>query len=66
MSRKAPANELGNLKRTGHGSKYDGHKEAAIAALFTPRNVEEAARCGCPLSGPFSLNGVSWAESALR
>jgi transposase-like protein len=28
----------------GHGSKYDRKKEAAIEALLTQRNVEEAAR----------------------
>jgi hypothetical protein len=29
---------------TGHGSQYDRKKEAAIEALLTQRNVEEAAR----------------------
>lgn len=29
---------------TGHGSKFSRKKEAAIAALLTQRNVEEAAR----------------------
>ena len=29
---------------TGHGSKFGRKKEAAIAALLTQRNVEEAAR----------------------
>jgi len=28
----------------GHGSQFDRKKEAAIAALLTQRNVEEAAR----------------------
>jgi transposase-like protein len=28
----------------GHGSKYDRKREAAIEALLTQRNVEEAAR----------------------
>jgi hypothetical protein len=29
---------------TGHGSKFDRKKEAAIAALLTQRNLEEAAK----------------------
>ena len=28
----------------GHGSKFGRKKEAAIAALLTQRNIEEAAR----------------------
>jgi hypothetical protein len=44
MSRKPPADELGNLKKTGHGTKFGRKKEEAIAALLTQRNVEEAAR----------------------
>jgi hypothetical protein len=28
----------------GHGSKFDRKKEAAVAALLTQRNIEEAAR----------------------
>jgi transposase-like protein len=44
MSRKPPADELGSSQKAGHGSKYGRKKEAAIDALFTQRNVEEAAR----------------------
>jgi hypothetical protein len=44
MSRKRPADELGSLQKTGHGSKFSRKKEEAIAALLTQRNVEEAAR----------------------
>jgi hypothetical protein len=29
---------------TGHGAKFGRNKEAAIAALLTSRNIEEAAR----------------------
>ena len=31
-------------QRTGHGSKFGSKKDAAIEALLTQRNVEEAAR----------------------
>jgi transposase-like protein len=44
MSGKPPAGEIGNSMKTGHGSKFGRKKEAAIAALLTQRNVEEAAR----------------------
>ena len=29
---------------TGHGTKFRGKKEAAVAALLTQRNLEDAAR----------------------
>src|ERR1017187_5155297 len=38
-----PADELGGLQMVGHGSKL-GRKKAAVAALLTQRNFEEAAR----------------------
>ena len=40
----AAADERGNPQMVGHGSKFGRKKEAAIAALLTQRNVEEAAR----------------------
>jgi hypothetical protein len=43
VSRKLLADELGSAN-PGHGSKFGRKKEAAIAALLTQRNVEEAAR----------------------
>src|ERR1700691_1259677 len=44
MSRKPSAHEFPGSQKTGHGSKFGRKKEAAIAALLTQRNVEEAAR----------------------
>jgi hypothetical protein len=44
MNRNPPANEIGSLQKRGHGSQYGRKKEAAIAALLTQRNIEEAAR----------------------
>jgi transposase-like protein len=44
MSRKPPADELGSFRSRGHGSKFSRKKEAAVAALLSQRNVEEAAR----------------------
>ena len=40
----AAADERGSPQMVGHGSKFGRKKEAAIAALLTQRNVEEAAR----------------------
>jgi transcriptional regulator with PAS, ATPase and Fis domain len=42
--RKAPAVELRNSQKRGHGTKSGRTKEIAIAALLTQRNVEKAAR----------------------
>jgi hypothetical protein len=44
MSKKPSGDEFGGSRKTGHGSKFGRKKEAAIAALLTQRNVEEAAR----------------------
>jgi hypothetical protein len=44
MSRKPLADELASPQKTGHGSQFRRRKEAAIEALLTQRNVEEAAR----------------------
>ena len=43
MSRKPPEDEIGSSQKTGHGSQYSSKKDAAIEALLTQRNVEEAA-----------------------
>jgi transposase-like protein len=39
-----PANARGSIRMKGHGSKFTRKMEAAVAALMTQRNVEEAAR----------------------
>jgi hypothetical protein len=39
-----PPNAIGWHEVTGHGAKFGRKKEAAIIALLTQRNVEEAAR----------------------
>jgi transposase-like protein len=39
-----PSHSLWDSQMLGHGSKYSRKKEAAIEALLTKRNVEEAAR----------------------
>ncbi|MGD1097151.1 MAG: transposase family protein [Bryobacteraceae bacterium] len=44
MSKKRPVDELGSLRPRGHGSKFSRKMEAAVAALLSERNVEEAAR----------------------
>ena len=44
MSKKPPVDELGSFRSRGHGSKFSRKMEAAVAALLSERNVEEAAR----------------------
>jgi hypothetical protein len=44
MSRLTKKAARGGLQRAGHGSQFGRKKEAAIEALLTQRNVEEAAR----------------------
>jgi transposase-like protein len=39
-----PADDRGSSRIAGHGAKFPRKKEAAIVALLTQRNVEEAAR----------------------
>jgi transposase-like protein len=41
---KPPADVRRSSPSTGHGAKFHGKKEAAIAALLTERSIEEAAR----------------------
>jgi len=43
MSKKRPV-ELESFRPRGHGSKFSRKKEAAVAALLSQRNVEEAAK----------------------